>query len=29
MDDKDLEEKIRAMSLSSGKNTMTLDDMGR
>ena len=27
MDNKDLEEKIRAMSFSSGKNTMTLDDM--
>ena len=27
MDDKDLEEKIRGMSFSSGKNTMTLDDM--
>jgi hypothetical protein len=27
MDDKELEEKIRAMSFSSGKNTMSLDDM--
>src|SRR5262249_48106799 len=27
MDDKDLDEKIRAMSFSSGKNSMTLDDM--
>ena len=27
MDDKELEEKIRAMSFSSGKNSMTLDDM--
>ena len=27
MDDKELEEKIRAMTFSSGKNNMTLDDM--
>ena len=27
MDDKELEEKIRTMSFSSGKNTMSLDDM--
>ena len=27
MDDKELEEKIRTMGFSSGKNTMTLDDM--
>src|ERR1700741_4437862 len=27
MDDKELDEKIRAMSFSSGKNSMTLDDM--
>ena len=27
MDDKELEEKIRAMTFSSGKNTMSLDDM--
>ena len=27
MDDKELEEKIRTMSFSSGKNSMTLDDM--
>ena len=27
MDDKELEEKVRTMGFSSGKNTMTLDDM--
>jgi len=27
MDDKEHEEKIRAMSFSSGKNTMSIDDM--
>ena len=27
MDDQELEEKIRTMGFSSGKNTITLDDM--